>query len=258
MLQASEPGLDMKELCIVKANQKYLDDEQVKSIWDLAMGLNNDDANANVASCDDLVDEHEWESGKGCSDSEESTENESRLQFESDMYHHYYPMRRSLYNRRQHFTSFIQNYIVYDQGRKIMSDYEEEVCKFIMSEMKPASPTEFLNMMKLCKLSNVYRFHNYIFHLHNKQSQKQVSISVCDIPKIVFVFSQFENFFHRNDRFKRKNFLSMRFILGRILIMLGFVNSFEELDVDLRRPKGKAQYSFHMSIWNRFISENNI
>lgn len=265
----SEQVHEMKSLCTVKENHKYLDDEQVKNIWDLAMSdsisSDNDIVCAKedgfvegfdfIMECDNSSSQH------GSPDYDQ--DNENCLQFESDMFHHYYPTRRSLYNRKQHFTSFIQNYLSFDQGRKIMSNYEQSVCDFIMKEMKPKTSHEFLVMMKMCKLSNVYRFHNYIFLQHNKCKNmtsigKRVNIEVGDVGRIVFVYLQFESFFHRNNRFDRKNFLSMRFVLGKILLLLGLVSSYDMLDVDLQRPKGKTQLQFHLSVWQKFIDETYV
>lgn len=254
---------DMKELYVLKDNRKFLDDEQVKNIWELALQSCDDYCDKEAgAICESNVEFETLENNFGedkDSDLCESTEN--RLQFEPDMFHHYYPTRNSIYNRKQHFISFIQNYVTFDQGRKIMSNYESQVCDFIMKEMKPSSSLEFLEMMKLCKLSNVYRFHNFLFYQYTKSKVKgkhkhsSVSISFRDISRIIFMYQQFESFFHRNQRFDRKNFLSMRFVLGRILILLGIVYDFDSLDVDLQRPKGKTQMQFHMFVWNKFINE---
>ena len=261
-LENVEPSpATMVQMCKPLESKKYLDEEQVKGIWDFVLSCMGEENKMN-AGVDVSVDAEpvfmppaaEYEDEDGERDSNGS----NVLRFESDMFHHYYPSRRSLYNRKQHFTSFIQNYLTFDQGRKIMSDYEQQVCDFIMKEMKPASAFDFLCMMKECKLSNVYRFYGYIFVQQSckaRNVKRQVSIKVEDIHRIIFVYAQFELFFNRNDRFNRKNFLSMRFVLGRILVLLGIVSDVDHLDIDLQRPKGKTQLKFHLLVWKKFIDE---
>lgn len=256
----SENKSDMSDLCIPKEKEMYLDDDQVKMIWELASLSTSD------GRIEDAVS-HTYQQNEeptyyyycGPDDDKNSPEYENCLLYESDMHHHYYPWRKSLYNRKHHFISFIQNYVTWDQGRKIMSEYEHSVCDFIMTEIKPTSPDELLCAMKLCKLSNVYRFHNFIFwQYHHRQKNSKCLSDFTDIAKIVQVYESFENYFYRNGCFGRKNFLSMRFVLGRILILLGLVSNESKLDIDLQRPKGKSQHTFHLTVWNSFIDEINI
>lgn len=247
-------------------NKKYFDDEQVKSIWNLVEMVSTEDTKNEMYEKlqeDDSFDSLMFENGEtelGYTDdcdqdySKEESDNEIGNGFENLEWEHMYPIRKSLYNRKTHFISFIQNYAGYHMGRKLMSEYESTMCDFILSNMKPTSADEFLKMLKECKLSNVYRYHVHVFNSKNRAVQsKRFEISPMHVDKIVHIFNMFQAFFHRQMKFSRKNFLSMRFLLGRILIFLKFFSDVSFLPPDLKRPKGKTQLLFHEQIWQQFL-----
>lgn len=260
-------------------NKKYFDEDQVKSIWDLVNHSLNEDVNdereteTDKTMFEDLVHaNYDFDfNGENQESSYEKTElmdlNESEdnskenFFFHSMEWEHMYPVRKSLYNRKTHFISFLQNYTSYDMGRKLMSEYENNMCDFILSNMKPETTEDFLSMLKECKLSNVYRFYGHLFYWRNggrcvnkKQSFKSFEIQPSSIDHIIHIFNMFQAFFHRQEKFNRKNFLSMRFLLGRILIFLKILRDESCLPIDLRRPKGKVQSDFHNAIWQQFLS----
>lgn len=262
------PPCDM--VCMIKdnknKNQKYFDDDQVKSIWDLANSLLEEQnvvpkAEEEEEKFDDSMDlfhlggDSDQGSVHGAVLTESMHEGEGdQVQLE---WEHMYPVRKSLYNRKSHFLSFIQNYAGYDMGRKIMSEYESTMCDFILMNMKPSKAEEFLEMLKECKLSNVYRFYDHLFHCfnYNKRPKEHFEIEPNSIDSILHIFNMFQAYFHRNSKFSRKNFLSMRFLLGRILVYLGYLPNIDSLPLDLRRPKGKSQLLFHEQVWQNFLLE---
>lgn len=191
-------------------------------------------------------------------DRESEYESEGTLEFcTKDMdWRQMYPIRKSLYNRKTHFISFLQNYTRYDMGRKLMSEYENTMCDFILDNMDPKSSQDFLKMLKECKLSNVYRFYEHIFNRRFKNFSSlpcRIDVNNDQIDKIVHIFTMFQAFFHQQGKFERKNFLSMRFLIGRIFLFVGIVKSYDNLPVDLKRPKGKEQLLFHVAIWEQFL-----
>lgn len=202
------------------------------------------------------INDYDYECDEYFEGGEFDTKNEGRMEWT-----HMYPTRKSIYNRKSHFLSFIQNYTKYHLGRKLMSEYEQTMCDFILDNMKPRTSEEFLEMLKGCKLSNVYRYYDHIFTVERngqskqkqKQGEKELDIKHEDIDRIYNIFSSFQAFFHRQKKFDRKNFLSMRFVLGRILVYLGIVKCKNGLPVDLCRPKGKVQLEFHEQVWQMFL-----
>lgn len=268
--------------------KKYFDENECKAIWDFAVNSTNfgndnengdGDENENENGNDSLSMEYKslsersncslsldafGESTNMCNaDGDQCDDNALELNFDFDCdgrngmeWKHMYPVRKSVYNRKSHFLSFIQNYTSAHLGRKLMSEYEQTMCDFIMKNMKPSTDEEFLMMLRGCKLSNVYRYYEHIFNSScsvNNCSVPKVDIVHEDIDRIYTIFSSFQSFFHRQNKFNRKNFLSMRFILGRILLYLKIVDDKENLPTDLKRPKGKSQLEFHEQVWSSFL-----
>jgi hypothetical protein len=250
-------------------NNKKMNGEQVKTIWDLLSSLQKNEESTIIQD----EDSNEWEDqcNNRSTDNEDKEQDEDvdvdGLNWEKESYtgknqengglewDHMYPVRKSLYNRRTHFISFVQNYTSYAMGRKLMSEYENNMCDFIFSAMRPTSALDFLMMLKECKLSNVYRFYEHLFHAwkNDRESRYELEIAPNQIDGIVHLFTMFQAFFHRQNKFNRKNFLSMRFLLGKILLFLGIIKSCIDLPVDLRRPKGKSQLLFHEQVWQLFL-----
>lgn len=256
-----------------KQGKKLFDDDQVKMMWDVAMldcdhisNVKSGDSKYEFDVLDEYqdVDENEFINLQNFDSSELNDfdrfqdEAESGTQEEPSRmeWNHMYPIRKSLYNRKTHFISFLQNYTTYDMGRKLMSEYENTMCDFILLNMKPSTSDDLLMMLKECKLSNVYRFYKHIFNrwFVCEDRYREFEIKPKNIDRIVHLFLSFENFFHRNHKFGRKNFLSMRFLLGRILLYLKIVKCELVLPIDLQRPKGKSQFSIHMQVWNNFLA----
>lgn len=266
-------------------DKKYFDEEQVKLIWE------NANANANNETSSSFYDgDHEkeykfkpveFDIGIDSDNDNESASNfsvdrfsilscENEIQMENEKendieseneeeglmdWKQMYPVRKSLYNRKTHFISFLQNYTRYDMGRKMMSQYENTMCDFILEEMNPTSSEDFLKMLKECKLSNVYRFYDHIYkHKFKTFSYTEMDITTDQISKVVHMFNMFQSFFHRQGKFHRKNFLSMRFLIGRIFLYLGLVGDVDSIPVDLKRPKGRTQFLFHERVWQMFLS----
>ena len=252
--------IDRKIGDIVQTN-KRIDEDQVKLIWDLVTSLygeNNITPEFEEQHNDFETIDASYENESG-NENENETENEEEYQDKHGgtmEWEHMYPMRRSLYNRKTHFISFLQNYTSFAMGRKLMSQYENKMSDFILEEMKPTCAIDFLAMLKECKLSNVYRFYEHIFHSWKRSTLSQsrrFKIPSRSIEKVVHVFNMFQAFFHRQEKFNRKNFLSMRFLLGKILLFLDIVHANEDIPVDLRRPKGKTQLLFHEQVWQMFL-----
>lgn len=264
---------------------KFLNEDQVKTIWDFALSSIQDldmryrekeeSENGSNFTPDlglDLYNENKQEydrddiynlDGNHAFDADEQeTESVSKNAGEME-WSHMYPVRKSIYNRKSHFLSFIQNYTRSHLGRKLMSEYEQTMCDFILKNMKPTSSEEFLDMLKGCKLSNVYRYYQHIYNDAKNQQRSnsnnsEIDIEYKDIDRIYHIFSSFQSFFHRQRKFKRKNFLSMRFVLGKILLFLNIVKSKEDLPVDLHRPKGKVQLEFHEQVWQMFLDSMQV
>lgn len=253
----SEEEVDKKIGHIVQGNKK-IDEDQVKMIWDLV---------ASVYPKDDILNPVEYDANENvyeCGYDNDRTEKDQEVNEDEyqDKYggamewEHMYPIRKSLYNRKTHFISFLQNYTSFAMGRKMMSDYENKMSDFILNEMKPTESVDFLMMLKECKLSNVYRFYDHIFHEWNKKrssNDKLFEIPTISIDKIIHIFNMFQAFFHRQDKFNRKNFISMRFLLGNILVFMNIVAHRDELPLDLKRPKGRTQLVFHERTWQMFV-----
>lgn len=281
-------------------SKKYFDDDQVKLIWENAF-MNEEDLNIDVYEYDqnqngDNDDDHDkfeddrvtiastsltFESDEGHENvnvnvnvNEEEVEwhEFSSVNGDQDFEHddsgkmdwkQMYPIRKSLYNRKTHFISFLQNYTRYDMGRKLMSDYENTMSGFILENMKPKTSQDFLKMLKECKLSNVYRFYDHIYKQRFKSiatneeqivnKDGEIDITTDQIERVVHMFNMFQAFFHRQEKFNRKNFLSMRFLIGRIFVYIGLVSSYEVLPADLQRPKGRTQFMIHERIWKLFL-----
>lgn len=260
-----------KKICEIVKSNKSIDEDQVKLIWDLVASLYGENTNAldgqseSNLTVPDIEEQHDKEFESMVSPYENENENENDNENEEEYqeknggtmeWGHMYPMRKSLYNRKTHFISFLQNYTSFEMGRKLMSDYENRMSDFILEQMKPTCATDFLMMLKECKLSNVYRFYDHIFHTWRKSeymNSKRFEIPLRSIEKIVHIFNMFQAFFHRQDKFSRKNFLSMRFLLGSILICIGFVKTRDDLPFDLKRPKGRKQLLFHEQVWQLFL-----
>jgi hypothetical protein len=253
-------AIDKKIGDIVQTNKK-IDEDQVKLIWDLVTSLYGENNNDNhIESEHNLIEFEEQHNDFESIDASYENENEEEYQDKHGgtmEWEHMYPMRKSLYNRKTHFISFLQNYTSFAMGRKLMSEYENKMSDFILEEMKPTGAMDFLMMLKECKLSNVYRFYEHIFHSWKRSTSssqtKRFKIPSRSIEKIVHVFNMFQAFFHRQEKFNRKNFLSMRFLLGKILLFLDIVQANEGIPIDLRRPKGKTQLLFHEQVWQMFL-----
>ena len=276
-------------------DKKYFDEEQVKLIWENANANANNETSSSFYDGDhdhdhekeykfkpvefdiDIDSDNDNESASNFSvdrfsilSCENENENENEIQMENEKendieseneeeglmdWKQMYPVRKSLYNRKTHFISFLQNYTRYDMGRKMMSQYENTMCDFILEEMNPTSSEDFLKMLKECKLSNVYRFYDHIYkHKFKTFSYTEMDITTDQISKVVHMFNMFQAFFHRQEKFHRKNFLSMRFLIGRIFLYLGLVSDVDSLPVDLKRPKGRTQFLFHEQVWQMFLS----
>lgn len=246
-------------------NNKKMNEEQVKTIWDLLSSLQNNEEtdvirnedlceweDQHISRCGDVEDKEQDEDGLNWEKESDGSKNQENGGLEWD---HMYPVRKSLYSRKTHFISFVQNYTSYTMGRKLMSEYENNMCDFIFSTLKPTCAMDFLMMLKECKLSNVYRFYEHLFHAwkNDRERNGELEIAPKHIDGIVHLFNMFQAFFHRQNKFNRKNFLSMRFLLGKILLFVGIVKSRVDLPVDLRRPKGRTQLSFHERVWQMFL-----
>jgi hypothetical protein len=254
-------AVDKKIGDIVHSNKK-IDEDQVKLIWDLVTSLYFENINDNHNQSDHNNTPEFEEQHNDFESINASYENENEEEYQDKHggameWEHMYPIRKSLYNRKTHFISFLQNYTSFTMGRKLMSDYENKMSDFILEEMRPSCAMDFLMMLKECKLSNVYRFYDHIFHSWKKSASASTKTRRFEIPsrsieRIVHVFNMFQAFFHRQDKFNRKNFLSMRFLLGKILLFLDIVKCYD-LPVDLKRPKGKSQLLFHEQVWQMFL-----